>query len=198
MLDHTSHLDKIDCRDSNITLCFGTDEAYKAAEKTWNNGEFNIGTYHAGCGDVTTGKRSYFHVSEVPKFEAQSRCVTVTTTPIKDNEAFDSGEITFGTFNDPANRRRVPTMGHVYMMDNNEEVDAGDKTEDLDEDLGARKTFFNNKNLKSKEGDTTVKEFEFVSPDGKVNKRGEGLFQGLYDSIVEFFDVSTTRTLATA
>lgn len=192
MLDHTGHVERVDCLDNNpTTVCFTSEEFKNVAKEAWKDGDFNLGTYHVGCGDEISGKRSYFHVAQPPAAHEDSRCLVLAAQSIDDHEAFHSGEIAWGTYMDPAYRKRTPAFGHVYMVDNDEEVDAAsDGTIDIGTDLRSRKNFFQDGKLKSHTGDNDVKEFEFIGEDGKVtNKRGDVLFQGLFDSIVSFFNV---------
>lgn len=76
VLDHTSHLQSITCTDTAIEACFTTKEAFDAVQKTWQLPEFNIMTYHVGCGDETNGKHSYFHATGA-KFDTGSLCAMV-------------------------------------------------------------------------------------------------------------------------
>ncbi|KAI0388747.1 hypothetical protein F5Y17DRAFT_180805 [Xylariaceae sp. FL0594] len=112
VLDHTDHLLSITCGDESINACF-TPEAFQYAQKTWAEHEFNLVTYHVGCGDEVTGTRSVFHAKQA-KFDAETSCVEVSTKPVTYKDAMESGEITWGTYKDPE-KMHIPVKGHVRV-----------------------------------------------------------------------------------
>ncbi|KAI1817053.1 hypothetical protein GGS20DRAFT_535201 [Poronia punctata] len=112
ILDHTAHLLSISCGGKSIDACF-TPDAFKEAQKTWTEQEFNLVTYHVGCGDEATGARSIFLASQ-PKFDEKTSCVKVSTKHITHEDAMESGEITWGTYKDPE-KAHIPVKGHMRV-----------------------------------------------------------------------------------
>ncbi|KAH8890636.1 hypothetical protein GQ53DRAFT_765831 [Thozetella sp. PMI_491] len=116
ILDHTSGLRSIKCRgNQRIDICLKP-EAFRHAQNAWNISQFILVTYHIGCGDELSGKRSYFH-AEHPQFDTTSACITLATAPIEQEDAVDSGKISWGTFHDPEKNKTMPVKGHVRLSE---------------------------------------------------------------------------------
>lgn len=75
--------------------------------------QFNLVTYHIGCGDETTGQRSYF-LAETPQFNDETGCVDIAAKPIAYEDAIDSGEIIWGTYRDPQ-QQNTAVKGYVSV-----------------------------------------------------------------------------------
>ncbi|KAJ5278653.1 hypothetical protein N7478_004025 [Penicillium angulare] len=115
VLDQSDHIKSVTCDDNNIQVCFKSPHALKAAGNSWGPlDSFNLATYHAGCGDESSGKRSYFHASSL-SVNSDSMCVVMDATRVGESDALDSGVVSWGTYVDPNNRRRTPVKGHVRV-----------------------------------------------------------------------------------
>jgi hypothetical protein len=96
-------------------ICFNNPLAMATVEASWLiQGGINLATYHKGCGDESSGKRSFFHATQ-PSINLADMCIVVSVTPIQESDALDSGVVTWGTYNDPRQRKRSPTKGHVRV-----------------------------------------------------------------------------------
>lgn len=117
VLDHSSHLKTVKCDDKqgNIKVCFDSLEAFQVAQQSWNKPDFHLNTFHMGCGDQTSGKRTYFHARKPVFMDPQTLCTVVPVTPLKDEDAMDSGELSWGTYKHPNYRKRVPVLGHIRL-----------------------------------------------------------------------------------
>lgn len=115
VLDHIGHVRSVQCNNSEITIAFKTPEAFEHAERTWNLHEFHLATYHVGCGDEYSGKRSYF-LAKDPRFYIPSKSVTISAVPIEQKHSINAGEITWGTYKHPEYKRDVPVRGHVRLV----------------------------------------------------------------------------------
>ncbi|KAJ6081027.1 hypothetical protein N7499_005901 [Penicillium canescens] len=113
ILDQSDYVKSVACDDNDMQICFNNPIAMATIEASWlvQDG-INLVTYHAGCGDESSGKRSFFHASQ-PLVNLVDMCVVVSVTPIQESDALDSGVMTWGTYNDPNKRKRSPTKGHV-------------------------------------------------------------------------------------
>lgn len=100
-----------------MTVCFSSPEAFKKAQTAWNIPEFNIATFHIGCGDELSGERSYFHAKRPTAINHRTKCLSIPTKRIQHTEALDSGEITWGTYIDPKDRKRTPVLGHIKLSE---------------------------------------------------------------------------------
>ncbi|KAH8881082.1 hypothetical protein GQ53DRAFT_773647 [Thozetella sp. PMI_491] len=112
VLDHSSHLTGIQCKDGNITMYF-SQVAFDHAQAAWTYSEFNLVTYHVGCGDEYSGQRSYF-LASAPQFYAPTRRVIVTAVLIESEKALDNAVVSWGTYQNPR-KRDVAVMGHVRV-----------------------------------------------------------------------------------
>ncbi|KAJ5995665.1 hypothetical protein N7481_002642 [Penicillium waksmanii] len=96
-------------------ICFNNPLAMATVEASWlTQGGINVATYHKGCGDESSGKRSFFHATQ-PSINLAGMCIVVSVTPIQESDALDSGVMTWGTYKDPQQRKRSPTKGHVRV-----------------------------------------------------------------------------------
>ncbi|KAJ4158394.1 uncharacterized protein LMH87_008921 [Akanthomyces muscarius] len=114
VLDYSSHLTSLQCPASGIMKACFRPEAFEHVQSTWNISVLSIVTYHVGCGDEYNGQRSYF-VAESLQFDVKSSCVSLNATSIDHEHALSSGEITWGTYEHPEYRKRVPVKGHVRV-----------------------------------------------------------------------------------
>lgn len=218
VLDHSSHLRSIQCGDHRLNICFSP-QGYDTVEKTWKSEDFILSTYHVGCGDEMSGKRSFFHAKN-PNFDAISHCVEVVAVPMAEEEALNKGKITWGTFTDENNRKRAPVKGHVRVVRNMPSKNYakpgnmtifGNDTNAMDVDLNqnatAVKNFFENPNIDTSDMEGHVDpglEPQFISGNGTVLRRHEhglhkykrnfgddfvSFFKGLWNGIVSFFNV---------
>lgn len=73
---------------------------------------FNLATYHVGCGDETSGKRTFFHASDLSVYP-DTKCAVMAAVPIDEEQALDSGVVTWGTYESPDEKRRSLVKGHV-------------------------------------------------------------------------------------
>ncbi|KAK5994321.1 hypothetical protein PT974_04794 [Cladobotryum mycophilum] len=179
ILDQSDHLKSIKCNDYSIEVCFRNLEARNAVEKSWaentHSGTFHLITYHRGCGDLTGHKRSYFLASQ-PVRNSDTDCVVVPTKPINEQDAFESGEFSWGIYEDPEERRRAASVarGHIRALSAGDYSGmelSPDETVDIDDDLAAADEFFNTTAIDPYDSgpDDPI---EFVEEDGTVEKRG--------------------------
>lgn len=113
VLDHTSQVDSIECNEGKIKVCFNSERlGFSKAQSTWTLKRFNLATYHIGCGDETSGLRSYF-LAENAEFEPDSGCVQVSASPLAYEDAIESGEIEWGTYREKGNNE--PVKGHLAV-----------------------------------------------------------------------------------
>ena len=215
VLDHSNYLRDIQCNPRNIEVCFKSPEAFHEVETSWHLDDFNLVTYHVGCGDETSGKRTFFRASH-PVFNAQTLCAKVPVTMITEEDALDSGELSWGTYQHPDYRKRVPTKGHVRVNQDfsgtTMEAAAGEPV-DLTRNGTALKNLFQDPNLDTcniHEPVPDSKDLEFISMNGTVQKNNTDMrrrdlqdlsergfidfFVGLYHGIVDFFNVSESTS----
>ena len=114
VLDHSSHVSSLKCNASKIIASFDTQEAFEHVEKEWHFPQFNLITYHVGCGDEFHGQRSYF-LAKNPSFDCDSKTVIVDSKPIDKNDAIQSGELSWGTYKDPL--QSDPVKGHIRLSE---------------------------------------------------------------------------------
>lgn len=114
----------MDCSKPNeIEVCFSNQEAFDAARHSWRAKDLTIVTFHVGCGDELSGKRSYFNTVGHVLINERTRCIVARTREVSHDEALESGEIRWGTYEDPDNKKRMPSLGHVRMADPDEDED---------------------------------------------------------------------------
>lgn len=124
VLDHTSHLRAVDCSKPNqIEVCFSNQEAFDAARHSWNATDLTVVTFHVGCGDELSGKRSYFNTVGHVVTNQRTLCIAAHTKEVSHDEALESGEIRWGTYEDPENKKRMPALGHVRMAGPDDDED---------------------------------------------------------------------------
>lgn len=116
VLDHSSHVKSVKCKSNGtIQIGFDTPEAFQMVKQSWNLSDFHLVTFHVGCGDETSGKRSYFHAKKPLSMDSQTLLTVVPISSIKDEDALDSGEISWGTYQHPDHKKRVPVLGHIRL-----------------------------------------------------------------------------------
>ncbi len=112
-MDHTNQINSIQCNEGKIKVCFNSEGlGFSKVQSTWTLKRFNIATYHIGCGDETSGLRSYF-LAENADFEPDSGCVRVSASPLAYEDAIESGEIEWGTYREKGNNE--PVKGHLAV-----------------------------------------------------------------------------------
>ncbi|KAJ5086417.1 hypothetical protein NUU61_007724 [Penicillium alfredii] len=162
-------------------VCFKTPKAFNVIEHSWGSQEnFNLATYHVGCGDESSGKRSFFHASK-PSVNSEDMCVVIPVTPIDESEALHSGVMSWGTYTDPNERRRSPTKGHVRVANPNtngtKPMPSGGNM-DIVTDPSALKTFFNNSHMDTSNMGQMAPGIDFMStedpeiPEKSTNNTG--------------------------
>jgi hypothetical protein len=115
VLDQSDHIKSVTCDMDDIQVRFKNSSALQVAESSWRGDDgFNLATYHVGCGDEASGKRSFFHVSHT-SFNIHTLCAVMTVTEIQEEEALESAVLSWGTYTDPSNRKRSPAKGHVRV-----------------------------------------------------------------------------------
>jgi hypothetical protein len=200
VLDHSSQLQDIKCSNRDIETCFKSSKAFEAVKRSWHLDNFNLVTYHMRCGDETSGKRTFFHAKQ-PVFNPQTSCVRVAVIPVPEEEALDSGEINWGTYQHPDYRKRVPVKGHVRIT-HNSSIDTTTPTNmtegkpvDITRNATALKNFFQDPDIDTSHMHKPVpesEELDFISMDGTVSRRdAAAFFQGLWNGIKNFFGVRT-------
>lgn len=116
VLDQTSEVHSIDCDGKgNIKVCFSI-MAFSHVAMKWNLPDLYLATYHVGCGSQHGGVRTYFSATDI-KPDPDTACISMKAKPVKQTEAITSGEIEWGTYEDPKQRKRVPVKGHVRMSE---------------------------------------------------------------------------------
>ncbi|KAJ5918944.1 hypothetical protein N7454_010088 [Penicillium verhagenii] len=75
VLDHSDHISDVKCSPGAMRISFASLKAFQTAEASWPS-EFNVITYHRGCGDEIKGKRSHFLATH-PVFDQAALQVTV-------------------------------------------------------------------------------------------------------------------------
>ncbi|KAJ5772496.1 hypothetical protein N7520_003025 [Penicillium odoratum] len=114
VLDHSSHIEDINCGDGKIEVCFAP-EAFPTVKTEWKkygSEPFNLITYHVGCGHLTGEQRSIF-VAFQPTFEGN--CVTVLAELTDEQEEIQEGKLKWGTYQHPDITKREPVLGHVKV-----------------------------------------------------------------------------------
>jgi hypothetical protein len=162
-------------------ICFNNPLAMATVEASWLvQGGINLVTYHAGCGDESSGKRSFFHASQ-PVVNLVDMCVVVSVASIQESDALDSGIMTWGTYNDPNQRKRSPTKGHVRVNKPTQPYNRGrpdspaarnvtdqyasNATMDIGLNPWAMKTFFNNSDLDATHMGKKIDTMDFMDMD---------------------------------
>ncbi|KJK66709.1 hypothetical protein P875_00127970 [Aspergillus parasiticus SU-1] len=114
VLDHSSHIEDVNCGNGNIEICFAP-EAFATVETEWKkyeNESFNLITYHVGCGHLTGEYRSFFIASQ-PTFEGN--CVTVLAELTDEQEEIQEAKLNWGTYQRPDIAKRQRVLGHVKV-----------------------------------------------------------------------------------
>ncbi|KAJ5895520.1 hypothetical protein N7495_007211 [Penicillium taxi] len=114
VLDHSSHIEDVNCGNEHIEVCFSP-EAYPTVEREWSkydSSSFNLITYHIGCGHLNGEFRSFFIASN-PIFE--NNCVTVLAELTDEQEEIQEGHLNWGTYQHPNLAKREPTLGHIKV-----------------------------------------------------------------------------------
>lgn len=127
VLDHSSHIDDINCGDGNIEICF-IPQAFPTVETEWkkyDRGSFNLITYHVGCGHLTGESRSFFVASQ-PVFDGN--CVTVLAELTDEHDEIQEGKLSWGTYQHPHIAKREPVLGHVKVSKADPEAQMRDLT----------------------------------------------------------------------
>ncbi|KAL7911957.1 hypothetical protein GGI35DRAFT_492031 [Trichoderma velutinum] len=207
VLDHSNHLREVKCSHSSIRVCFTSPQAYRVAQGSWHLDDFNLATYHIGCGDEDSGTRSFYHATKDVVFDAPTLCVKVAVTRILEQSALDSAELSWGTYQNPDHRKRTPVRGHIRMVDQSAGIDeTDDDAVDITHNVTALQNFFQDSNIDTSHMQDPVPESEvpeFIDMNGTVSKRafarrnvlqrapshreGKRMFEGLYDGITNFF-----------
>lgn len=222
VLDHSSHIRDVKCSDRHIEMCFKTHQAFETAHESWDSNDgFNLITYHMGCGDQSSEKRSFFYAKQ-PMFDANSTCVIVAAIPIEEHEALESGRVSWGTYIDPDNRKRDSAKGHVRILQSNPSYppvygnyrnNTGYRNYtrvnyvDLNRNATAVKDFFDNPHIDTSHMEQPVPaadEPQFISTNGTIMRRHvmkrsasrdvARFFRGLWNGVLSFFNVSTLHS----
>lgn len=187
VLEHSNHIKSVQCRDRSILICFQTEKAFETV-KSWENLEaFHLITYHVGCGDESSGKRSFFNASQ-PVLIPSSRCVRLSTRPVEHKDVVESGEVSWGTYISPTEQRRTDTKGHVRMVHSSSSADNGQPpdpaTVNLDTNVAAFKYFFNETRSNVTLSNATVNYIDFAPTNGTLSRRGYRVRRGNSDVII--------------
>ncbi|OQD84941.1 hypothetical protein PENANT_c011G02128 [Penicillium antarcticum] len=181
ILDQSDHVKSVACDDSDMQICFDNPIAMATVEASWLiQGGINLVTYHAGCGDESSGKRSIFHASQ-PLINLVDMCIVVSVAPIQESDALESGVMTWGTYNDPKKRKRSPTKGHVRVTKPTQPQNRGrpdspaarnvtdqyasNATMDITLNPWAMETFFNNSHLDTTHMGEKIDTMDFMDMD---------------------------------
>lgn len=193
VLDHSNQIKSVQCDDDDtITVCFKSSHAMWAAEDAWRDdddiGSMYLATYHPGCGDETGMKRSFFEAS-VPFFNPLSSCVAMSITRIEEEDALDSGVVSWGTYLSPhAKRGDDPARGHVRLTSPMSAMASNGSTNgttvDLTKNADALALFFNTTSIDTSEPAEPVDDLEFISNNGTVTRRSVEKRGVLWDWIV--------------
>lgn len=179
VLDHSNKIKSVECDDDTINVCFTSSHAMWAVQDAWRDdddvGNMNLVTYHPGCGDETGTKRSFFEAS-VPFFNPLSSCVAMSITRLQEEDALDSGVVSWGTYLSPHEKRgNEPVKGHVRLTSPMSAValngSSNATTVDLTENADALGMFFNTTAIDTSEPAETVDDLEFISNNGTVTRR---------------------------
>ncbi|KAK2765124.1 hypothetical protein FQN54_008823 [Arachnomyces sp. PD_36] len=194
VLDHSNQIKSVECTDDDdtITVCFKSPDAMWAAEDSWGDdddiGSMYLATYHPGCGDESGTKRSFFEAS-VPFFNPLTSCVAMSITRLQEEDALDSGVVSWGTYLSPhAKRANDPARGHVRLTRPLSALAADNSTNstvDLTENAEALKMFFNSTDIDTSEPAEEVDDIEFVSNNGTVTRRSLEKRGPIFDWIVD-------------
>jgi hypothetical protein len=207
VLEHSDHIRSVQCGYKNITVCFQNPQAFEAVEDSWATlHELNLVTYHVGCGNEAHGKRSFFHASNLI-VDVKSMCVTGSTSSLHETEAFDSGDLKWGTYTSPKERRRgqQEAKGHVRVVRPPSYENITNGTEDLTSDPYALRRFFDNRPFNTSHMHDQIDAMEFISTNGTVSnstwskrdlvrrdlskRDADKVFRGLWNGFVRFIDV---------
>lgn len=115
VLEHSSQVESVACKDDRMTVCFSSQLAMSTVLQSWaahGLHTLNIVTYHSGCGDESGKRRSFFKASS-PVFDMLSLCVTMPVTLAEEKDILDSGELKWGTYISPHEKRDNAIKGHV-------------------------------------------------------------------------------------
>lgn len=206
VLDHSTQIKSVQCSPGKIQVCFKSLTAFDQAILSWALDDLNLVTYHNGCGDETSGKRTFFHAVR-PEFDLTSLCMTTSATSILEEQALESGEIRWGTYLSPSNRRRVPVKGHMRLEQATPKpLNSTGGTVDLSSNATALDFFFGDPMIDGNNINKTGYGLGFISENGTVparrsirrralsgrelSKRG-GLFEGIWEGIRHFIKVRT-------
>lgn len=153
-------------------------------------------TYHVGCGDVVSGKRSFFHASQ-PMIFNDTMCAVMRVFQIDESQGLDSGIVTWGTFESPDVKKGAasPVKGHVRLSQPisdmkmyedspgtingtagplNTTVPFGNGTmdgyKDISTDPSALYNFFNDTSIDTSDMAEEEDSLDFLSVDGDLNE----------------------------
>lgn len=189
VLDQSNHVTDIKCSNGSIEICFENPKARDIVETSWventHDGTFHLLTYHLGCGDLSGHKRSYFLAFQ-PVQNTGASCVSVPVEPIDEETALESGEVSWGMYEDPKELRRTLPAPRVHSRAVSlfKRADDGGNV-DIENDLAALEHFFNvtvDPNMPEPEDP-----IDFVEDDGLVDDDG---FVGLPDGSIAQRDSS--------
>ncbi|KAJ5898999.1 hypothetical protein N7495_003743 [Penicillium taxi] len=194
VLDHSSHIQDITCDNDHIEVCFAPD-AYPTIEREWKkyeNGSFNLITYHVGCGHLTGEYRSFFIASE-PVFKGN--CVNVLAELTDEQGEIQEGHLNWGTYEHPNLAKREPVLGHVKVEKADPQLQMQDLIasdffgngtvgmDDLTKNAVAVKDFFGTEEINTDVPDTYEAGLDFLSDEEYDEFVKRGLFSWIVDGI---------------
>ncbi|GKZ32162.1 hypothetical protein AbraIFM66950_001342 [Aspergillus brasiliensis] len=136
VLDHSLHISSVTCSPGEMNICFESEDAERQASEEWNPSQspLILATYHSGCGDYSSGARSYWNVSAIT-FQSGQRCARASVTEVPLEEAAKDFDLAFGHY-------QTTNNGAVTRRSTGDTMIASSSTEDITDDPEALSDFF--------------------------------------------------------
>lgn len=119
-----------------MNICFESEDAERQASEEWklSQSPLILATYHSGCGDYSSGARSYWNVSSIT-FQSGQRCARASVTEVPLEEAAKDFDLAFGHY-------QTANNGAVTRRSTGDTMIASSSTEDISDDPEALSDFF--------------------------------------------------------
>lgn len=194
VLEHSNLVESVECEDDRMKVCFSSPLAMSTVLQTWTADglrTLNIVTYHSGCGDESGRRRSFF-IASSPVFNLLTSCVTMPVARAEEKDILDSGELKWGTYVSPHEKRDTAVKGHVRVTGPVSEPQG--PTDDITKNSTALRDFFAFETVYTN-GTNENSTSAGIDTSGEDHPEADGLDFISYDGEVSYNDTTSRRAL---
>ncbi|KAL2822685.1 hypothetical protein BDW59DRAFT_163667 [Aspergillus cavernicola] len=131
ILDHSAHIQSVDCSSDGLTICFDNEAASKTVDENWDlkdeDSPVIISPHFPGCGRYYQGERTYWQIMSSQLEYKKKRCIHVKTKEVTFPSIIQRGNLRFGHFeahegNSIDDQSQLVALHNAEDISNNEDA----------------------------------------------------------------------------